>query len=242
MKQKGIIIAFSGLIVLVPSAIDLLGQKVCPLELTVTGFLSGIIAIFSGPAIALFDLDRVKRKKIAFYSLLFSIFLLIFGFFGVWFKLPGARPEIVLAVLIFSFFYGTLAFRNKYEKWKIYTRSNRDAFFLSLFDFLGFGSLLLGFLFKVQSWPLAELMTTIGLIVIAVGMFAWNQKFKSEVVFRKETEDKLKESLVEIESQHRKLEEKQKEIIDSITYARRIQKAILPTERYIVKNIERLNK
>jgi hypothetical protein len=38
------------------------------------------------------------------------------------------------------------------------------------------------------------------------------------------------------------LEQKQKEIIDSIEYAKRIQLSILPNENYIHKNIKRLNK
>ena len=36
------------------------------------------------------------------------------------------------------------------------------------------------------------------------------------------------------------VDEKQKEILDSIKYAKRIQKANLPTEKYIGKNIDRL--
>ena len=38
------------------------------------------------------------------------------------------------------------------------------------------------------------------------------------------------------------VEEKQKEIIDSINYARRIQRSLLPTERYIERSINRLRK
>ena len=43
---------------------------------------------------------------------------------------------------------------------------------------------------------------------------------------------------------HQKLlvEEKQKDILDSIRYAKRIQKSLLPTEKYIEKNIIRLSK
>ncbi len=40
-----------------------------------------------------------------------------------------------------------------------------------------------------------------------------------------------------IEGQKRVIEEKQKDIIDSITYAGRIQKSLLPTEKYIDKNL-----
>ncbi|MBI3511733.1 MAG: tetratricopeptide repeat protein [Bacteroidetes bacterium] len=37
------------------------------------------------------------------------------------------------------------------------------------------------------------------------------------------------------------IEEKQKEILDSIHYAKRIQKSLLPTEKYIGRNLNRLN-
>lgn len=43
-----------------------------------------------------------------------------------------------------------------------------------------------------------------------------------------------------IEHQKKFVEEKQKEILDSIYYARRIQKSLLPTEKYIEKNFIRL--
>ncbi|HLP13626.1 MAG TPA: tetratricopeptide repeat protein [Flavobacteriales bacterium] len=42
--------------------------------------------------------------------------------------------------------------------------------------------------------------------------------------------------------QHAIIEEKQKEIIDSILYAKRIQQAQLPTDKIVHKNLERLNK
>lgn len=43
-----------------------------------------------------------------------------------------------------------------------------------------------------------------------------------------------------IEQQKHLVEEKQKEILDSIHYARRIQAALLPTEKYIDKSLKRL--
>ena len=46
----------------------------------------------------------------------------------------------------------------------------------------------------------------------------------------------------EVEHQKLLVEEHQKEIIDSIYYARRIQRSLLPTEKYIEKNINRLKK
>jgi tetratricopeptide (TPR) repeat protein len=47
---------------------------------------------------------------------------------------------------------------------------------------------------------------------------------------------------LEVEHQKLLVEEHQKEIIDSIMYARRIQRALLPTEMYIEKNLKRLMK
>jgi tetratricopeptide (TPR) repeat protein len=45
-----------------------------------------------------------------------------------------------------------------------------------------------------------------------------------------------------IEHQKKIVDEKQKEILDSIYYARRIQQSLLPTDKYIIKTINRLNK
>lgn len=50
----------------------------------------------------------------------------------------------------------------------------------------------------------------------------------------------ISEKHLEIEEQKRIIEEKQKDIIDSITYARRIQRSLLPTEKYIDKNLTKL--
>ncbi len=46
----------------------------------------------------------------------------------------------------------------------------------------------------------------------------------------------------ETEFQKQIIEEKNKNIIDSIEYAKRIQQSLLPTEKYIDKNIKRLHK
>jgi tetratricopeptide (TPR) repeat protein len=45
-----------------------------------------------------------------------------------------------------------------------------------------------------------------------------------------------------IEKQKELVEEKQKEIIDSIKYAKRIQQSLLPSEKYISRNLTELNK
>ena len=45
---------------------------------------------------------------------------------------------------------------------------------------------------------------------------------------------------LEVERQKIIVEEHRKDMIDSITYAKRIQMALLPSERYINKNLRRL--
>jgi predicted double-glycine peptidase len=50
---------------------------------------------------------------------------------------------------------------------------------------------------------------------------------------------KQKTSLI-IEQQKNMVEEKQKEIVDSIHYAKRIQQSLMPTEKYIDKNLNKL--
>ncbi len=42
----------------------------------------------------------------------------------------------------------------------------------------------------------------------------------------------------EIEQQHAELQDKNKEIIDSIHYAKRIQKALMPNDKYFEKNLK----
>jgi tetratricopeptide (TPR) repeat protein len=66
----------------------------------------------------------------------------------------------------------------------------------------------------------------LGLVIIAAAIF------RSLKLTRKQKKI--------IENQKMIVEEKQKEILDSIHYAKRIQKSLLPTERYIEKELNRL--
>lgn len=70
-----------------------------------------------------------------------------------------------------------------------------------------------------------------GLIVILVF---------SGLLFKKFRETKKQKKI--IEEQKLEVEHKQKEIVDSINYAKRIQQTLLPTQKYITKSIERLKK
>jgi tetratricopeptide (TPR) repeat protein len=63
-------------------------------------------------------------------------------------------------------------------------------------------------------------------------------RFEKEKSEREAEIERLKN--VELKKAYKEIEEKNKEIIDSITYATRIQQSLMPTELYIGKNIERL--
>lgn len=47
---------------------------------------------------------------------------------------------------------------------------------------------------------------------------------------------------IEITAQKQIIEEKQKQVLDSIHYAKRIQRSILPSEKYILRNLKRLRR
>jgi hypothetical protein len=61
----------------------------------------------------------------------------------------------------------------------------------------------------------------------------YRQKQKANII--------IAQAKKEVEMQKALIEEKQKEILDSINYARRIQKAHLPNDKYISKKLEELN-
>ncbi|MBP7808211.1 MAG: tetratricopeptide repeat protein [Bacteroidia bacterium] len=79
------------------------------------------------------------------------------------------------------------------------------------------------------------------MVVAIVAVKAYKQKQKAnEIITAQKNEVEKQKSI--IEEQKEIVEEHQKEIIDSIRYAKRIQQALLPTQKYIAKSIDRLKK
>ena len=72
------------------------------------------------------------------------------------------------------------------------------------------------------------LMAAMAVVVLR----GYNQKKKANAIITQQKK--------EVETQKHVIEEKQKEILDSIHYAKRIQSALLTHERYIEKNLARL--
>lgn len=72
-------------------------------------------------------------------------------------------------------------------------------------------------------------------LLLAIFIFrSYRQKRNANIIITKQKE--------ETEKQKALVEEKQKEILDSIHYAKRIQRSLLPTEKYIERNLNNLKK
>ncbi len=77
------------------------------------------------------------------------------------------------------------------------------------------------------------------LLIAIVSFRAYRNKQRANMqINRQKIEVERKNKI--IEEQKMLVEEKQKSILDSINYAQRIQQALLPTEKYIEKNLKRL--
>lgn len=86
---------------------------------------------------------------------------------------------------------------------------------------------------KAESRKQKQVLILISCVLVLVLIFA---------VFAYRSYLSKQRANVEINLQKKVIEEKQKEILDSIHYAKRIQSALLPNEKYINKNIIRLLK
>lgn len=98
-----------------------------------------------------------------------------------------------------------------------------------------------------------------GILIFVCGLAAGfvSDKIKQALIEALHAQDKLINQLdnlvkektkevtlqkIEIEKQHSELQDKNKEIIDSIHYAKRIQQASLPSDKFIARNVSRLKK
>ncbi|MFN7911496.1 MAG: tetratricopeptide repeat protein [Bacteroidota bacterium] len=78
---------------------------------------------------------------------------------------------------------------------------------------------------------IAGLFVTLILLFFIIRGFKKQQKANQIILFQK----------VEVEQQKQKIEEHQREIVDSINYAKKIQEAMLPAETYLKKHLKNNN-
>jgi len=75
---------------------------------------------------------------------------------------------------------------------------------------------------------------------VTEALFAQDKLINKLDVLVKEKTLEITQQKTEIELQHFELKEKQREILDSIHYAKRIQQSLLPTQKYIDRNLQQL--
>jgi serine phosphatase RsbU (regulator of sigma subunit) len=109
--------------------------------------------------------------------------------------------------------------KNRFERWQNFTKSKLQIIGLMMADSLGIAFLVISLTIYVQHWPGFILFISIGVVLIVLSIILWN--FKFEQLFALQTASK------------RELEQQHTEILDSITYAKRIQSAILPPPKLI---------
>jgi serine phosphatase RsbU (regulator of sigma subunit) len=190
--------------------------------------IGGILCIAIGITLIYFNSAEKKRNRaILMISIVCSI-ILAFAIYSKRNHFAGASIEFVISLLIFSFSGLPLISKMRYEKRKLLFTQKQ--ILLSFLDLLSIILIVLSVLFKLMHWPGANYMMIFGVIGFLISTYNWNRSFKKEVLLRHDAELKLKHAFSE-------LEEKNKEILDSINYAQRIQHALLASESMLKKNL-----
>lgn len=210
----GVIVLFSTLL-----AILIVYHEHFAKEWMIVSIVTTCSLIPFGFSLLFLGLDTRVIKKVKRIYRIIALFFVAFGLFSNYQRWPFASIETIVGVLWYCFAFAPLELKFKYVKWKPFSKTLIETFLLAFSDFIGLNLLLLGLLFKFQHWPMADNLIKFGIIILATAILFWNSKFKKEVVLRKESEDKLRE--------------KHQEITDSISYAKRIQSAILPQPRLV---------
>ncbi len=209
-----------------------------PKPIFITMLLISIISFCLSFSFIYYNSMPQKRKKVIRIISIVSCIILLFGLFSKSMRWAGASAEAITAIFLFSFGCLPLIIKSRYEKRK--SIISKTALRLSIVDLLAILFLCLGALFKFMHWPGWLFLTVPGCVLLVVSIFGWNVSFRKEVNLRQEAEEKLKLTLKALEEKNHFIEEKQNEILASIRYAKRIQQALLPTEKFIERNINKL--
>jgi len=153
----------------------------------------------------------------------------------------------LIATYIFSLYAGIVCWRKGYRPAKFLTIASIfltigvTMMLLNNVASLGLNLTLLG---VYRSDNLAFIIFY-GLLSFALGdkiNHLKQEKLQAQEKALEVLEEKVKERTFEVVKQKEIIEEKNKDITDSILYARRIQQSLLPTMKYIDKNLKRLLK
>jgi serine phosphatase RsbU (regulator of sigma subunit) len=178
-----------------------------------------LISSMGGISISVNSRNYKKRKryiKIAFPSV---ISIIVAGISLKSGHIMGAGPMIIFGNFFLCFALIPVIAKNRFERWQNFTKSKLQIIGLMMADSLGIAFLVISLTIYVQHWPGFILFISIGVVLIVLSIILWN--FKFEQLFALQTASK------------RELEQQHTEILDSITYAKRIQSAILPPPKLI---------
>lgn len=159
-----------------------------------------------------------------YFLLLFSI-LIILSIVSYYFPFGSFIWFYMISAFFFTFAITPINASIRIKKWNSYIDSKITLNLLSYADYLGVILLTMGLTWKSMHWPLANKFTTIGIIFLVIAAILWNKLFRKQIDLRIISESKLNE--------------KNKEILDSIGYAKRIQSAILPTNKLVKEHLQK---
>lgn len=225
MKTLGIIFICLGFLLVALSAIFGLVVPIIQPQLQIVLVITGFPFLNLGIAFLFIkrNLERIKRPTLILFIL--SVVIIAMGAISKYhFHARGSNIEILIGSYLFCFSFVPLYSKLRYLKWSSYVESMVIAKVLTLVDMVSIISFALGILFKIMNWPKATLLLFAGIVFLVLNMIGWNRLFSKNLVLRKKAEDLLAIA-------HSELKEKNQEIVDSINYAKRIQSAILPSDK-----------
>lgn len=188
----------------------------------------GMVLAFIGLCFAYFNAPLPSQKKAMNRILCVAIFFFLVGFYFKTMHWIGANFGVAIGLLLFCFSYLPLIVKYRYETRKHIF--NTRHVILSLSDLTSLILIFLALLFRHLHWPGGNAILVIGIVGFLITMILRNREFSKEVLLRHDAETKIKFAFGQ-------LEEKNKEILDSITYAQRIQKALLASDSILKKNL-----
>ena len=196
--------------------------------ITITLMLSSIILIGLGITFIYFNAEGKKRERATSVVGIVCSLILAMAVYSKRNSYAGASIEFIVSLFIFSFAGLPLIIKSRYERQK--ELFSQKQIYLSFLDLFSFALIILSVLFKIMHWPASVGMLTLGIIGFLLSTLTWHRLFEKEVRMRKKAEGEVVKAFNE-------LEEKNKEILDSINYAQRIQKALLASDGFLKKNL-----
>lgn len=235
MREGGIIcisvgiIAFLGTILFEVFPITNFQEHVDALVPTI--LFTSLILISGGIRLVYFQTESDCRKRVVRRMTIVTVILMLFGIISVILNAPGASLVFGVGLLLLAFAALPLVIKTRKNLIKGKTQ------LLNFADFITFTLIILGILFRVLHWPGVNYFLIAGMVGLVVSFISWNSSFRGEVKLRAVAEEQLRKAFAQLEEQHEHISHKNKEILDSIHYAERIQKTILPGEQFLQESL-----